>query len=74
MSDQTDAVVDRYGRFARDEAPGRSALYEEWARGIAEDRRVAALIARIGWPAFYATAAACATLAVGVFMAALRKT
>ena len=47
MSDQTDAVVDRYGRFARDEAPGRSALYEEWARGIAEDRRVAALIARI---------------------------
>ncbi|WZB76050.1 MFS transporter [Achromobacter insuavis] len=33
-----------------------------------------ALIARIGWPAFYATAAACATLAVGVFMAALRKT
>lgn len=33
-----------------------------------------ALIARTGWPAFYATAAACATLAVGVFMAALRKT
>lgn len=33
-----------------------------------------ALIARTGWPAFYAMAAACATLAVGVFMAALRKT
>ncbi len=24
-------VQERYGRFARDEAPGRSALYEEWA-------------------------------------------
>ena len=32
-----------------------------------------ALIARSGWPAFYAVAALCATLAVAVFMAALRK-
>ena len=28
---------ERYARFARDEAPGRSALYEEWAAGVAAD-------------------------------------
>lgn len=42
-----DAVVRRYDRFARDEAPGRSALYAEWARGVAEDPAVAAILARI---------------------------
>jgi hypothetical protein len=30
-------VAARYGRFARDEAPGRSDLYAEWAAGVAAD-------------------------------------
>lgn len=41
------AVVERFARFARDEAPGRSALYEEWARGVASDPRMSALLGRI---------------------------
>ncbi|WP_203581107.1 DUF2332 domain-containing protein [Microbacterium hibisci] len=44
---EIDAVVDRYGRFARDEAPGRSALYAEWAAGVAADRDIAGILARI---------------------------
>ncbi|MEU1972910.1 DUF2332 domain-containing protein [Microbacterium sp. NPDC019599] len=40
-------VQERYARFARDEAPGRSALYEDWARGVAGDDGTAALLARI---------------------------
>lgn len=43
----TDAVRERYDRFARDEAPGRSTLYEGWARGVASDRDVQAALARI---------------------------
>ena len=42
-----DAVVRRYDRFAREEAPGRSALYAEWARGVARDAAVAGILARI---------------------------
>lgn len=45
--DAITAVVDRYGRFARDEAPGRSRLYEEWARRVTVDPAVAAVLARI---------------------------
>lgn len=41
------AVRERYARFARDEAPGRSALYEEWAAGVAADARVAEVLASI---------------------------
>lgn len=40
-------VQERYGRFAREEAPGRSALYEEWAGGISADAGTAAILARI---------------------------
>ncbi|KQZ83477.1 hypothetical protein ASD56_12975 [Microbacterium sp. Root166] len=47
MPDAAAAVVERYGRFARDEAPGRSALYAEWAAGVALDREVAQILARI---------------------------
>lgn len=43
----TDAVQQRYARFARDEAPGRSAVYGEWATGIVADPEVQALLARI---------------------------
>jgi hypothetical protein len=43
----TDEVQERYARFARDEAPGRSAVYEEWAAGVAADRATAAVLARI---------------------------
>ena len=31
----TDAVRARYERFAREEAPGRSEMYTEWASGVA---------------------------------------
>lgn len=41
------AVAARYRRFAREEAPGRSALYAEWAGGVADDRAVAEILARI---------------------------
>ncbi|MEV8266992.1 DUF2332 domain-containing protein [Microbacterium sp. NPDC076911] len=40
-------VVARYGRFARDEAPGRSAVYEEWAKGVAAGGAAARTIARL---------------------------
>lgn len=40
-------VAERYARFARDEAPGRSALYERWAAGVAGDRQMQALLARV---------------------------
>lgn len=43
----TDAVAERYARFAREEAPGRSALYLEWADGVARDQRMQRLLARI---------------------------
>jgi hypothetical protein len=44
---ETAAVVERYARFARDEAPGRSDLYADWARGVAADPDLAAILARI---------------------------
>ena len=43
----TDAVQQRYARFARDEAPGRSAVYEEWASGVAGDPEMQQVLARI---------------------------
>ncbi|MFE7844219.1 DUF2332 domain-containing protein [Microbacterium sp. NPDC057407] len=46
-SDAPAAVAERYARFARDEAPGRSELYEEWAAGVARDAEVQAVLARI---------------------------
>lgn len=42
-----DEVRERYGRFAVDEAGGRSALYEDWARGITADEDVLEVLARI---------------------------
>ncbi|WES64784.1 DUF2332 domain-containing protein [Microbacter sp. GSS18] len=47
MSTDEHEVVERYRRFARDEAPGRSALYAEWAAGVAADPVTAGLLARI---------------------------
>jgi hypothetical protein len=43
----TDAVRERYARFAEKEAPGRSALYAEWAAGVAGDGPVEDVLARI---------------------------
>lgn len=43
----TDAVRERYDRFAREEAPGRSALYEEWAQGVASDPQIQTILARV---------------------------
>ncbi len=41
------AVSERYDRFARREAPGRSELYGAWAAGVAADPETAAVLARI---------------------------
>lgn len=41
------AVAERYDRFARTEAPGRSELYADWARGVAGDPRAQRILARI---------------------------
>ncbi len=43
----TDAVQQRYARFAEHEAPGRSELYAEWAAGVAADAEVQAVLERI---------------------------
>lgn len=43
----TDAVQQRYARFAEEEAPGRSDLYAAWAEGVAADAGVRAILARI---------------------------
>lgn len=40
-------VQERYARFARDEAPGRSDVYGDWASGVAGDPATAGLLARI---------------------------
>jgi hypothetical protein len=47
MEDMTDAVRERFDRFAREEAPGRSDVYVEWAAGVAADAEVRAVLARI---------------------------
>ncbi|MFF5623760.1 DUF2332 domain-containing protein [Microbacterium sp. NPDC012755] len=43
----TDAVQERYARFAEQEAPGRSDLYAEWALGVAGDPAVRDVLSRI---------------------------
>ncbi|SJN15315.1 hypothetical protein FM104_00135 [Microbacterium esteraromaticum] len=43
----TDAVRARFERFAREEAPGRSDVYLEWALGITGDAEMQQLLARI---------------------------
>jgi hypothetical protein len=45
--DELDAVAERYARFARDEAPGRSALYAAWGVAVASDPALGAVLARI---------------------------
>ncbi|GAA3913454.1 DUF2332 domain-containing protein [Microbacterium invictum] len=47
MRDAGAAVADRYDRFARREAPGRSELYAQWAAGAAADEDVCDVLARI---------------------------
>lgn len=42
-----DEVAERYARFARVEAPGRSPLYAEWAEGVASDAAVCDVIGRL---------------------------
>ncbi|CAH0195260.1 hypothetical protein SRABI76_01877 [Microbacterium oxydans] len=42
-----EAVQERYARFVRQEAAGRSALYGEWADGVAGDAEVQDILARI---------------------------
>lgn len=45
--DAASAVIERFQRFADHEAPGRSALYGEWAAGVAGDEHVAGVLAAI---------------------------
>ncbi|REC98316.1 hypothetical protein DEU35_1416 [Microbacterium sp. AG157] len=45
--DAATTVADRYRRFARDEAPGRSVVYGAWAGRVADDAAVAAALAGI---------------------------
>ncbi|PZU36695.1 MAG: DUF2332 domain-containing protein [Microbacterium sp.] len=40
-------AASRYARFARDEAPGRSPVYEEWARAVADSASACAVIDRL---------------------------
>lgn len=47
MQEDAASVAERYGRFARDEAPGRSEVYAAWAQGIAGDEETCRLLARI---------------------------
>lgn len=42
-----DEVAERYRRFGREEAPGRSRVYAEWAEGVAGDDRVRGILSRI---------------------------
>jgi hypothetical protein len=46
----TSSTADWYLRFAENEAHGRSAIYEEWARGVAADPLVLELIAGLPLP------------------------
>ncbi|WP_345751952.1 DUF2332 domain-containing protein [Microbacterium rhizophilus] len=41
------AVAARFARFARDEAPGRSAVYLAWATAVADSPELCAILARI---------------------------
>ena len=43
----TDAVRERFDRFARHEAVGRSEIYQDWAAGIASDPEAQRILARI---------------------------
>ncbi len=43
-------TADWYRRFAEIEAPGRSALFEEWAHGVAEDASILELLAELPRP------------------------
>lgn len=40
----TDAVRERFERFAREEAPGRSAVYAQWAVGVVADAEVQSVL------------------------------
>lgn len=44
---ETRAVRERYARFAREEAPGRSERYADWSRGVAGDPAMCALLSAI---------------------------
>lgn len=47
MDAEAAVVAERYERFAREEAPGRSELYGSWARLVARDPELQAILARI---------------------------
>ncbi|WP_243233489.1 DUF2332 domain-containing protein [Microbacterium sp. CIAB417] len=44
---ELEAVIARYRRFAEEEAPGRSSLYEQWAYSVWTTPELAAVLARI---------------------------
>ncbi|MFT3796994.1 DUF2332 domain-containing protein [Microbacterium sp.] len=50
MDADTTTIAERYARFARDEAPGRSEVYAQWAAGVAADPEALRVLARIPAP------------------------
>ncbi|MDR6200831.1 hypothetical protein QE374_002740 [Microbacterium sp. SORGH_AS428] len=44
---ELEAVIARYRRFAEEEAPGRSTLYEQWAHAVHTAPELASVLARI---------------------------
>ncbi|GAB3147133.1 hypothetical protein GCM10027058_05600 [Microbacterium neimengense] len=44
---ELEVVIARYRRFAEEEAPGRSSLYEQWAHAVWTTPELAAVLARI---------------------------
>ncbi|GAA3657878.1 DUF2332 domain-containing protein [Microbacterium marinilacus] len=47
VPNETEVVAERFVRFARAEAPGRSEVYRRWAEGVASDAAVLAVLARV---------------------------
>ncbi|WP_091503186.1 DUF2332 domain-containing protein [Microbacterium sp. cf332] len=47
MSADSAAVIERYRRFAREEAPGRSDLYADWAQRVVDEPALQDVLARL---------------------------
>ncbi|WP_203136017.1 DUF2332 domain-containing protein [Microbacterium sp. JZ31] len=47
QTDERGAVAERFARFAREEAPGRSDTYLAWARTVSEDAELCDILARV---------------------------
>lgn len=50
LAQQKDDARSRFERFAREEAPGRSAVYADWAEGVAGDDAILDILAQLDSP------------------------